>query len=170
MKNRLKFVLHITMNKLIVQTNWAYKMSLKLLIPLQMRLVSSSVNTGYNSPITVVRVNYCSWVIRGQNFPSWNGDNQVCRPTYIILKWTWNFRKKSFWRSWQSVQLLLLYFHLKTETKIKRIFFYTIIFVNSTTVLFDSGVRLINSLLSLIQLTKHNLAYTTMTLINCCIF
>lgn len=36
-------------------------------------------------------------------------------------------------------------------------------FVNSTTVLFDSEVRLINSSLSLIQPTKHNLAYTAMS-------
>lgn len=56
------------------------------------------------------------------------------------------------------------------ETKIKRIFFYTVMFVNSTTVLFDSGVRLINSSLSLIQLTKHNLAYAEMSLINCRVF
>lgn len=40
-------------------------------------------------------------------------------------------------------------------------------FVNSTTVLFDRGVRLINSSLRLIQPTKHNLAYTAMSLINC---
>lgn len=93
MENWLKYVVHITMNKLIVQTDWAYKKSLKLLIPLQIRLVSSSVNTINNSPITVVRVNYYSCVIRGRNSPSWNGDHQICRPTYIILKRAWNFLK-----------------------------------------------------------------------------
>lgn len=51
------------MNKLIVRTHWEYKKSLNLLIPLQFRLVSCSGNT-------VVRVNYCSCVIRVQNSPS----------------------------------------------------------------------------------------------------